>query len=389
MKYLKRRSGFVILITIFILFVYSCKREPSVYHDQTLQQTTIFNGSVIDYLKSQNGVYDSMVAVLERYPDIIDSLNSGKPMTLFAIPNADFVTAEVNANIARAALDSPSLYFRLAEPNVARIDSGMFNYDLLKELISRYIFNGHYSFDTLKTASAGYTMPSLSGYKMNLRASSENAVGSVGSGPKVIELSDVNRSDFERFWKTTFTTSSSTALANNVLVHKLTTVHEFGFASFSDMMLQPKILKTGWKAIAYHSYMLGYFPQLAFDDQASTFWHTQYPNQPPPPYYIVVDMGKSYPVSGFTILGRQDDNYYAAPTKWTLEFADKDTSTWFNKATYEYPPPVNQARIQTPYTFKLATRVASARYFKFTGLATLAYLPSSPFIHITELWMNY
>lgn len=73
MKYLKRRSGFVILITIFILFVYSCKREPSVYHDQTLQQTTIFNGSVIDYLKSQNGVYDLMVAVLERYPDIIDS----------------------------------------------------------------------------------------------------------------------------------------------------------------------------------------------------------------------------------------------------------------------------------------------------------------------------
>jgi len=70
------------------------------------------------------------------------------------------------------------------------------------------------------------------------------------------------------------------------------------------------IRRTGWVASADSAETANSppFPAAnAIDGKPSTFWHTGFVGaSPPPPHWLVVDMGRSHPVGGFRYLPRQD-----------------------------------------------------------------------------------
>ena len=69
------------------------------------------------------------------------------------------------------------------------------------------------------------------------------------------------------------------------------------------------INKSSWTLVSVDSNQGGNEAKLAFDNNTSTFWHTAWgDNEPKHPHTIVVDMKKTYQVTAFTYLARQDGN---------------------------------------------------------------------------------
>jgi hypothetical protein len=67
--------------------------------------------------------------------------------------------------------------------------------------------------------------------------------------------------------------------------------------------------RTGWVASAdsAETSSSAYPAANAIDGNPATLWHTRWVGaSPPPPHWLVVDMGTSYPVGGFRYLPRQD-----------------------------------------------------------------------------------
>ena len=66
----------------------------------------------------------------------------------------------------------------------------------------------------------------------------------------------------------------------------------------------------------------------AFDGNRDTFWHTQWLTaNPRPPHEIQIDLGKTYTISGFRYLPRQDDS----PNGWIGQYefyVSVDGVTW-------------------------------------------------------------
>jgi beta-galactosidase len=67
--------------------------------------------------------------------------------------------------------------------------------------------------------------------------------------------------------------------------------------------------KGSWRLVSADSYQGGNEARLAFDNNSSTFWHTAWgTNEPACPHTLVIDMVKTYSVTAFTYLVRQDGN---------------------------------------------------------------------------------
>lgn len=67
--------------------------------------------------------------------------------------------------------------------------------------------------------------------------------------------------------------------------------------------------KQHWKLIRADSESKGYEAKLAFDDNPGTIWHSQWQDGAPRhPHEIVIDLGKSYELSGFYYLPRNDQS---------------------------------------------------------------------------------
>jgi F5/8 type C domain/PKD domain len=68
----------------------------------------------------------------------------------------------------------------------------------------------------------------------------------------------------------------------------------------------------------------------AFDDDASTFWHTEwYDAQPPPPHEIQINLGSIYTVDGFRYLPRQDGQVQGRIGQY-LFYVSMDGVNWGN-----------------------------------------------------------
>jgi len=81
--------------------------------------------------------------------------------------------------------------------------------------------------------------------------------------------------------------------------------------TFSDMItasvVQPAIDKTNWTLQYADSEQSGEEATLAFDNNTTTFWHTQWsPTSPAYPHEIQIDLGESYNLEAFSYLPRQD-----------------------------------------------------------------------------------
>lgn len=84
-----------------VLCVIGCEKGDDYYLKYNTSAIT-HDGTVYDYLINQPGVYDSLVLVLERLPDLKTYLdNPNNDITFFAISNRSFELALTNLNIAR------------------------------------------------------------------------------------------------------------------------------------------------------------------------------------------------------------------------------------------------------------------------------------------------
>lgn len=379
-----------------LMFLGSCKRDGGSYYNYA-PKVEVFNGNVIEFLEKQTG-YDSMLLVLRKYPDIVQYLNSGDSITLFAIPNQSFRLAVENFNIARAAIDSPRLYLSPSTYNLSRPDSGMFSREMLRILISRYIIPGYYDFSTVAQSFTGIPAKSYGyDYEMNMRAIQQSSTGSTKDGPKVIEFSDMNYSFFRQYWKPTNTISVNTTRAGNVIVHLLSSSHEFGYSSFISYMSDPRILREQWAPFEWSSQLPGVTRgeggtvYHTLDNNLNTYWNSAV--QPTPPFYFTMDMKKQYTVSG---VGIQNFAEWSLPNTKPIEFYVEfaaanvnlsDSASWIRSDTFRLRN-VNVNNLSDKYRFQLKEKV-NARYFRFVPTNVWGGLAGVRQTSLAEIWMYF
>lgn len=86
--------------------------------------------------------------------------------------------------------------------------------------------------------------------------------------------------------------------------------------------------KSTWKLVSADSQHSGNEARLAFDNNNSTFWHTEYwGSEPTCPHTLIVDMVKTYQVTSFTYLARQDGNQNGMVKKFEV-YLSTDGKTW-------------------------------------------------------------
>ncbi len=121
------------------------------------------------------------------------------------------------------------------------------------------------------------------------------------------------------------------------------------------------ISKSSWKLVSVDSQQGGNEAKLAFDNNTGTFWHTQWGSvEPQCPHTLIVDMVKTYNVTAFTYLARQDGNQNGMVKAYEV-YLSLDGNTWGQPvATGEFK---NTTALQVA-TLKTAT---VGRYLKFVA----------------------
>lgn len=121
------------------------------------------------------------------------------------------------------------------------------------------------------------------------------------------------------------------------------------------------INRTAWKVVSVDSQHGGNEATKAFDNNTSSFWHTEYSgSEPRCPHTLVVDMGKSYDIKAFTYLSRQDGNQNGMVKDYEI-YLSSDGKTWGT--------PVASGKFANTTSLQTAqlTKTASGRYFKFVA----------------------
>lgn len=383
---------------VIVTSVSSCKRDAGSYYNYT-PKVEVFSGNAIEFLEQQTG-YDSMLAVLKKFPDIVRYLTSSDSVTLFAVSNQSFRLAVENFNIARAAVDSPRLYISPSTYDLSRPDSGMFNREMLRTLISRYIIPGYYDFNTLMQSFTGIPAESYGyNYQMNMRAIQESSTGSIKDGPKVIEFSDMNYSFYRQYWKPSNTISVNTTRAGNTIVHLLSASHEFGYSSFMSYMSDPRILREEWVPYEWSSQLPGVTRgeggtvYHTIDNNLNTYWWTDNRIQTSGPYFFTMDMRKEHTVSA---VGIQNFAEWSAPATKPIEFYVEfapanvnlaDSASWIRSDTFRLRN-VNISNLSNKYRFELSQKV-TARYFRFVPTNVWGGLAGVRQTSLSEIWMYF
>ena len=121
------------------------------------------------------------------------------------------------------------------------------------------------------------------------------------------------------------------------------------------------INKGTWKLVSVDSQHSGNEATKAFDNNTSTFWHTEYQgSEPTCPHTIIIDMVKDYEVTAVTYLARQDGNANGMVKEYEI-YLSSDGKTWGTAvATGEFK---NTTALQAA---KLKT-AKTARYLKFVA----------------------
>ncbi len=215
-----KRIVILLVCTLFIaMIIISCSKNDRGYYNYQ-NSNAEFNGTAYEFLQSQNGLYDSMLYVINKATGLKDSLSQGN-ITLFAIPNTCFTLALNNLNTNRAEEHKPLLY--LCDLDSAQLDT----------LVCRYIIPLSITTDSINSFASGISYPSARyGHLMNLLYQRQDAEGFQGGGPQQIQFSDTKDTIFQRFWVST-TTVSVNIHVDNGIIHILSSQHEFGFGNIS------------------------------------------------------------------------------------------------------------------------------------------------------------
>ena len=141
------------------------------------------------------------------------------------------------------------------------------------------------------------------------------------------------------------------------------------YSTSNDMMDSPKmtydfplyINKAGWKLVSADSQHGGNEAAKAFDNNTSTFWHTEYQgSEPQCPHTLVVDMVKTYKVTAFTYLARQDGTQNGMVKDYEV-YLSLDGKAWGQavaKGTFKNTTAEQEVKLSSPI---------AARYLKFVA----------------------
>jgi hypothetical protein len=210
----------LIIIALIATIAASCKKgDQTYYHYKQVLPT--FNGSALDYLKHQTGVFDSMLVVLNRFPDLQDSLANEKNITVFGVPNSCFQRVIGSLNAGRKNLGQPPVYLS----NI--------NADVLDTMICKYLVHGSYPISYLNTQTNGLLVSSIKlNYQMFLQYQVLNASGLVGEGEQQVSFFDTNNSTLQSSWVNAVVDTLDIK-ANNATIYVLSPGHDFDFNQFS------------------------------------------------------------------------------------------------------------------------------------------------------------
>lgn len=212
---------FISIISILTLFNSGCKKGDLYYYDFK-NQDAVFDGTIYSYLVSKNGLFDSLLVVLDRSPDLRLKLNNpDSNLTLFAPTNSSFELAIKSLNVTRNRLEKTPLY--LEDLQWIKLDS----------LINYYAFSQIYDTDTEAKLKNGRLVPSLKyDYIMNIQYRVLNASGFENGGSQQFIFSDTNNSKFQKFWKDA-NTSAVNIHTKNGIIHILAPGHDFGYGKLT------------------------------------------------------------------------------------------------------------------------------------------------------------
>ena len=185
-------------------------------------EAPVYEGTIYEYLKSQKGIYDSLLLVLDRLPDLRSKLqNSDSSYTLFAVTNRSFEIAVEGLNTTRSITGRPNLY--LEDVGINDLDS----------MVNRYVITEVFDTDQLKPFIDGQVVTSTKhDYNMHIQYRVLDASGFVGGGQQQLIFSDTNNSIFQRYWQRV-NTSVVNVRTRNGIIHILSAGHDFGFSKFT------------------------------------------------------------------------------------------------------------------------------------------------------------
>ncbi|WP_316844505.1 hypothetical protein [Pedobacter psychrodurus] len=217
MKLYKR--GLILLLAVMGLYLSACKKNDSPYYDYT-NTIQIFKGSAMDYLKSKPNTFDSLLLVLNRFPELKDSLTN-QQITLFAPVNENFAASVKYLNQTRKVAGKTPVYLATADPTE------------LLFMLSKYIVRGNRIANAYTSTVDGVSVTTIGiNYPMHIKAVQANASGFVGGGATTLEYSDMFGSTIQLDWITT-NTDAINIKTDNATINILTPLHSFGFNEFT------------------------------------------------------------------------------------------------------------------------------------------------------------
>ena len=213
-------SNLFYFMGLLLLCIGACKKSDSPYYDYENTVQT-FNGSAMDYLRTQPaGTFDSLLLVLERYPQLQDSLTNAA-VTLFAPVNKNFESALKYLNIQRKSESKPPVYLRNAD------------IDELSFMMCKYIIRGNRTTEAYINNVDGMLLNSIvTNYAMHIKYVKMSSSGYVGGGAATLNFSETFGSIFTTQWVIT-TTNAVNIKTNNATINILSPIHNFGFDEFT------------------------------------------------------------------------------------------------------------------------------------------------------------
>lgn len=224
MKYQIFRNSLAMILGLAALWLSSCSKSDSPYYDYE-NQVQSYNGTIYDYLKAQPaGTFDSLLVVLDRFPDLQDSLTNEK-LTLYAPVNENFAAAIKYLNKVQRQFGQPD--FTLNSIDVDQLDT----------LLCRYIIRDVKTTDDFIGELDGLPLMSIKfDYPMHARYVKLSASGFVNGGASALDFSNPFGSTLVKDWITSRATTVNIR-TNNGTINILSPTHNFGFDEFTYRMI--------------------------------------------------------------------------------------------------------------------------------------------------------
>lgn len=151
---------FVYLLSIVVILMVSCKKNDY-YKDSGTQQLT-YSGTVLDYLNSQHGNFDSISKIVKL--SNMENVFRSQTITFFASSDSSIRSFMEGVNLQLAVLGMNPI------TKMEQVDSSVW-----RKYISLYLFNGAKSLNDYPqvdwsnfSAFSGQSYPSYGGYPMNI-----------------------------------------------------------------------------------------------------------------------------------------------------------------------------------------------------------------------------